>query len=108
MIFTALRLCYTATFILRLLCQYALSAILVCVKHGYSFKKISLPFSGLYSHTFRKLFEPLNLSFSNLLFLYTHTQSPQQLRFKPQVAKNPPQPQDRGSTKKHAASLLEM
>lgn len=72
-IFTALTLCYTATFILRPLCQYTLSAILVRVKHWYSFKKISLPFSGLYSHTFRKLFEPLNLSFSNLLFLYTHT-----------------------------------
>lgn len=92
-IFTALTLCYTATFILRPLCQYALLAILVRVKHWYSFKKISLPFSGLYSHTFRKLFEPLNLSFSNLLFLYTHTQSPQEPCFKPQVAKNPPQPQ---------------
>ena len=64
---------YMATFILKLLCQHALSAILVRVKHWYTFKKISLPFSGLYSHTFRKLSEPLNLSFSNQLFLYTHT-----------------------------------
>lgn len=63
----------TSTFTLRLLCEYILSAILVHVKHWYSFKKISLPFSGLYSHTFRKLSESLNLSFSNLLSLYTHS-----------------------------------
>lgn len=40
-----------ATFIFRPLCQHALSAILVRVKHWYSFKKIFLPFSGLHSHT---------------------------------------------------------
>lgn len=73
MIFTAVTLCHAATLILGPLCQYALPAILVHVKHWYSFKKIFLPFSGLYSHTFRKLFEPTNVSFSNLLFLYTHT-----------------------------------
>lgn len=71
-IFTAVTLCDAATLILRPLWQYSLPAILVHGKHWYSFKKISLPFSGLHSHTFRKLFEPTNLSFSNLLFLYTH------------------------------------
>lgn len=113
MIFTAVTLCHAATLILGPLCQYALPAILVHVKHWYSFKKISLPFSGLYSHTFRKLFEPTNVSFSNLLFLYTHThtQSPQQLCFKSQEAKNPQPLQDHRSqeyTKTHSTTTTDI
>lgn len=95
--------------ILRPLRQYALPAILVCVKHWYSFKKISLPFSGLHSHTFRKLFEPTDLSFSNLLFLHTHrVLSSSASNHKRQKIHNHCGTTGIRNTQKHTAPLLEM